>query len=49
MNVKLIRDKASFMPIGYGFIEFGSHEVAKQVLEEFDGKPMPGKLLLITL
>eukprot|EP00008_Paramoeba_atlantica_P004980 CAMPEP_0201479254 /NCGR_PEP_ID=MMETSP0151_2-20130828/3952_1 /ASSEMBLY_ACC=CAM_ASM_000257 /TAXON_ID=200890 /ORGANISM="Paramoeba atlantica, Strain 621/1 / CCAP 1560/9" /LENGTH=296 /DNA_ID=CAMNT_0047860647 /DNA_START=62 /DNA_END=948 /DNA_ORIENTATION=+ len=41
VQAKLIRDKASGMPSGYGFAEFPSHEVAKTVLDTLTGKPIP--------
>ena len=30
-SVKLIRDKLKGTPVGYGFVEFPNHEIAKQV------------------
>ena len=41
VQAKLIRDKTSGLPAGYGFAEFSSHEVAKNVLEVLAGKPIP--------
>jgi RNA recognition motif-containing protein len=42
IKVKIIRDKATNLPIGYGFVEFDSHEVAAKVLELFNGSTHPG-------
>lgn len=33
LNVKIIKDKASGLPQGYGFVEFNSHEMAAKVLQ----------------
>jgi len=41
VSVKLIRDKVTFLPSGYGFVELISHEAAKNILEKFNGKPIP--------
>jgi len=40
-SVKIIRDKQTNLPVGYGFIEFGSHEVAANVLNQFNGSTNP--------
>ena len=40
-SVKIIRDKETKLPVGYGFVEFESHEVASQVLDRFSGKLNP--------
>lgn len=42
VKVKIIRDKLTNIPIGYGFVEFDSHEVAAKVLELFNGSTHPG-------
>eukprot|EP00741_Cyanophora_paradoxa_P022452 tig00021489_g21678.t1 len=41
INVKVIRDKLSGNMLGYGFIEFASHEAAFRVLQAFSGQPIP--------
>ncbi|XP_047089612.1 polyadenylate-binding protein RBP47B' [Lolium rigidum] len=41
-SVKLIRNKLSNLPEGYGFIEFISHEAAERVLQAYNGAQMPG-------
>lgn len=33
LNVKIIKDKVSGSPLGYGFVEFNSHEMAAKVLQ----------------
>ena len=40
-NVKLIRDKNTKNPMGYGFLEFENKDQAKEALEQLNGKPMP--------
>lgn len=40
LEVKLIRDRHRGIVAGYGFIDFRSHEIAKLVLETFNGKPI---------
>jgi hypothetical protein len=40
-HLKLIRDKATNIPQGYGFIEFSSHVVAKLTFDNYNGKPIP--------
>lgn len=37
MEVKLIRDKHTGFPAGYGFVEFSSLEIAEKVLETCNG------------
>lgn len=41
VNVKIIRDKNSGTPMGYGFVEFSSHEVAARVLQLYNGSVNP--------
>ncbi|KAG2530509.1 hypothetical protein BBI17_002176 [Phytophthora kernoviae] len=36
--VKLIRDKVTGYPAGYGFLEFPTQQGAQQVLETFNGQ-----------
>lgn len=33
VSVKIIKDKATGLPLGYGFVEFNSHEMAAKVLQ----------------
>lgn len=40
-SVKIIRDKVTNVPVGYGFLEFESHEVAARVLEKYNGNMNP--------
>lgn len=42
VSVKVIKDKMTGLPAGYGFVEFDSHETAKRVLETLNGTPVPG-------
>lgn len=30
-NIKLIRDRVTGYPVGYGFVEFSDHEAARRV------------------
>ena len=41
-SVKIIRDKQSNLPLGYGFVEFESHEIAAKVLDTLNGTTNPG-------
>jgi|JFJP01.1.fsa_nt_gi RNA recognition motif-containing protein len=41
-GVKIIRDKNSGAPMGYGFVEFNSHEVAARLLQLLNGTTNPG-------
>jgi len=40
-GVKIIRDKNSGMPMGYGFVEFTTNEIAAKVLQMYNGQPNP--------
>lgn len=40
-GVKLIRNKESQMPEGYGFVEFMTHEAAEYILRTYNGQPIP--------
>lgn len=42
MSVKIIRNKITGLPEGYGFIEFVSHEAAERILQTYNGLQMPG-------
>ena len=37
VNVKLIKDKMTGKPVGYGFVEFPNANVAKEVFETLNG------------
>ena len=41
-SVKLIRDKLKGTPVGYGFVEFPNHEIAKNVFISLNGTTIPG-------
>jgi RNA recognition motif-containing protein len=41
-NVKVIRDRNTGLPAGYGFVDFTNHDSAKHVLTQYNGKPIPG-------
>lgn len=40
--MKVIRNKITGHPEGYGFVEFVSHAAAERVLQSYNGTPMPG-------
>ncbi|OAY79884.1 Polyadenylate-binding protein RBP47B' [Ananas comosus] len=42
VSVKIIRNKITGLPEGYGFIEFVSHEAAERILQTYNGLQMPG-------
>lgn len=42
ISVKVIRNKITGHPEGYGFVEFVSHQAAERVLQSYNGTPMPG-------
>ncbi|RID41714.1 hypothetical protein BRARA_J01649 [Brassica rapa] len=42
VSVKVIRNKITGQPEGYGFIEFISHAAAERTLQTYNGTPMPG-------
>ncbi|KAK8527244.1 hypothetical protein V6N13_085090 [Hibiscus sabdariffa] len=41
VSAKVIRNKQTSLPEGYGFIEFVSHSAAERVLQSYNGLPMP--------
>ena len=41
ISVKIIRNKLTGLPEGYGFIEFTSHSAAEKVLQTYSGTQMP--------
>ncbi|KAI4304825.1 hypothetical protein MLD38_040290 [Melastoma candidum] len=42
VSVKIIRNKITGQPEGYGFVEFVSHSAAERVLQTYNGTQMPG-------
>eukprot|EP01120_Amphizonella_sp_Union-15-10_P008862 TRINITY_DN3270_c0_g1_i1.p1 TRINITY_DN3270_c0_g1~~TRINITY_DN3270_c0_g1_i1.p1 ORF type:complete len:250 (-),score=34.35 TRINITY_DN3270_c0_g1_i1:93-842(-) len=46
LSVKIIRDKQTGLPVGYGFLEFEDNETALRIMKTYNGKPMDqsGKL-----
>jgi hypothetical protein len=42
VSVKLMRDKLSGFPVGYGFLEFGDEGACERVLNLYNGKQIPG-------
>jgi RNA recognition motif-containing protein len=40
-SVKIIRDKSTKTVVGYGFVEFFTPEIAKEVLQNLNGKLIP--------
>ncbi|KAK0602983.1 hypothetical protein LWI29_000138 [Acer saccharum] len=42
ISIKIIRNKITGQPEGYGFVEFVSHAAAERVLQGYNGTPMPG-------
>jgi RNA recognition motif-containing protein len=40
-NIKLIRDKSKSSNLGYGFVEFESSEIAREILENLNGTVIP--------
>lgn len=48
-KVKLMRDRTTGSSAGYGFLEFESHADAKEVLDNYADKPIPGTSLSYTL
>eukprot|EP00002_Diphylleia_rotans_P017173 TRINITY_DN3330_c0_g1_i1.p1 TRINITY_DN3330_c0_g1~~TRINITY_DN3330_c0_g1_i1.p1 ORF type:complete len:464 (+),score=94.19 TRINITY_DN3330_c0_g1_i1:62-1453(+) len=41
-SAKVIRDKTSMSPVGYGFVDFLTHEDASRALQNFQGLLIPG-------
>lgn len=41
MTAKVIRNKQTALPEGYGFIEFRSRSAAEQILQQYNGTLMP--------
>ncbi|XP_021278430.1 polyadenylate-binding protein RBP47B' [Herrania umbratica] len=42
VSIKIIRNKITGQPEGYGFVEFVSHAAAERILQTYNGTPMPG-------
>ncbi|KAL5567142.1 hypothetical protein UlMin_030306 [Ulmus minor] len=42
VSIKIIRNKITGQPEGYGFVEFNSHAAAERVLQTYNGAQMPG-------
>ncbi|KAJ6801973.1 uncharacterized protein M6B38_192880 [Iris pallida] len=42
ISIKIIRNKITGQPEGYGFIEFVSHAAAERILQTYNGVQMPG-------
>ncbi|KAL8129333.1 hypothetical protein V2J09_018488 [Rumex salicifolius] len=49
VSIKIIRNKITGQPEGYGFVEFTSHSAAERVLQTYNGTTMPGTELLFRL
>lgn len=35
-STKIVRDRVTQQPMGYGFVDFGDHDIAKKVLDTWD-------------
>lgn len=42
LSIKVIRNKITGLPEGYGFVEFVSHAAAERILQSYNGLQMPG-------
>ncbi|XP_078442470.1 RNA-binding (RRM/RBD/RNP motifs) family protein [Wolffia australiana] len=42
VSIKIIRNKLTGQPEGYGFVEFVSHSAAERILQTYNGTQMPG-------
>ncbi|CAI9778256.1 unnamed protein product [Fraxinus pennsylvanica] len=49
ISIKVIRNKITGQPEGYGFVEFTSHQVAERVLQSYNGTQIPGTELTFRL
>lgn len=49
VSVKIIRNKLTGQPEGYGFVEFATHAGAERVLQTYNGTQMPGTELTFRL
>lgn len=41
LSVKIIRDRVTNLPLGYGFVEFETHELAAKVLDQLKNATSP--------
>ncbi|KAM7272634.1 hypothetical protein ACFE04_027297 [Oxalis oulophora] len=42
LSIKIIRNKITGQPEGYGFVEFTTHAAAERILQSYNGTLMPG-------
>ncbi|KAL8055491.1 hypothetical protein ABFX02_04G059000 [Erythranthe guttata] len=49
LSIKVIRNKLTGQPEGYGFVEFTNHQVAESVLQSYNGTQIPGTELTFRL
>ncbi|KAK4741987.1 hypothetical protein SAY87_025575 [Trapa incisa] len=49
ISLKIIRNKITGQPEGYGFVEFVSHGAAEKILQTYNGTQMPGTELTFRL
>lgn len=49
LSIKVIRNRITGQPEGYGFVEFTSHAVAEHVLQSYNGTQIPGTELSFRL
>ncbi|KAK4356530.1 hypothetical protein RND71_025501 [Anisodus tanguticus] len=49
LSIKVIRNKITGQPEGYGFVEFSSHTVAERILQSYNGAQIPGTELTFRL
>ncbi|XP_071915026.1 polyadenylate-binding protein RBP47B'-like isoform X1 [Coffea arabica] len=42
LSIKVIRNKITGQPEGYGFVEFTAHAVAERILQSYNGRQIPG-------
>ncbi|KAM7497186.1 hypothetical protein LguiA_021600 [Lonicera macranthoides] len=49
LSIKVIRNKITGQPEGYGFVELGSHATAERVLQSYNGTQIPGTELTFRL
>ncbi|KAL8527523.1 hypothetical protein ACS0TY_005389 [Phlomoides rotata] len=49
LSIKVIRNKITGVPEGYGFVEFTSHQVAESILQSYNGTQVPGTDILFRL
>ncbi|CAN4121006.1 unnamed protein product [Withania somnifera] len=49
LSIKVIRNKITGQPEGYGFVEFSSHAVSERILQSYNGTQIPGTELTFRL